>query len=158
MKYGHSTLAGLAALALLGVAGCATAPATYDVKNSEVIPASQDVVWERIVGFFATNNLSIKTIEKASGIIAAERIVGSPAVGGKILGWADCGANALATARSQSIDLNVFVRPQAAGTSVTVNTHFTEGRYNALTEAPETVSCNSTGALESAILAVAAGS
>lgn len=67
-------------LATLGaaLASCATAPEVYDFPKSRVVPEGKDAVWERVVEFFAANNLSIKTIEKDSGIVAAERMITSP--------------------------------------------------------------------------------
>ncbi|ADK99408.1 hypothetical protein [Brevundimonas subvibrioides] len=133
------------------IAACATAPATYAVTNTRVLPDSKDVVWERAVEFFAMNNLSIKTIEKDSGIIAAERMIGSPSRGGMIGTWASCGSELLMLPVAQSVDLNVFVRSvPAGGTSITVNTDFTETRT--FDASRTTVNCNSTGVLETSIL------
>lgn len=146
-----------AIVSALALSACATPPASYNVVNNRVVPESKDVVWERVVSFFATNNLSIKTIEKDSGIIAAERMISSPTTSGGILGWADCGVNAMAPARSQGIDLNVFVRPQGQATQITVNTRFNEVRFNTLTSMVEDVPCNSTGLLEERILNIASG-
>jgi hypothetical protein len=146
----------IAAAAFASLGACATAPQVYDVQNAQVMPEGKDVVWERLVGYFATNNLSIKTIEKDSGIIAAERMMGRPGSSGKIFNWADCGTELLMTPVSQSVDLNVFVRPVSSGTSVTVNTRFTESRVFA-DERPVLNYCNSTGALEGEILRAARG-
>ncbi len=146
-----TAVAGLACLS-----ACATAPATYSVNNSRVVPEGKDVVWERVVEYFASNNLSIKTIEKDSGLIAAERMIGTPRQGGDLAGWASCGSSALEIAVAQSVDLNVFVRPASGGTNVTVNTNFTErrqmGQYPATT-----VTCNSNGKLETRLLDAASG-
>jgi hypothetical protein len=142
-------------IAIVAVAGlasaCATAPGAYDVRNTRTYPQGKDAVWERVVETFASENLSIKTIEKDSGIIAADRMFGSPiGGGGTILNWADCGKGGLAIALSQAADLNVFVRPVAGGTSVTVNTRFQETRK--LMDTVATVQCVSTGNLEERLL------
>ena len=147
----------IAPLAVLVLAsGCATAPQQFEFDKTRTIPESKDVVWERLVGFFASNNLSIKTIEKDSGIIAAERMIGRPGSGGKILDWADCGSELLMTPINQTADLNVFVRPAPGGATVTVNTRFSESRQFA-DERPTVTICNSTGALERELLAAAGG-
>lgn len=138
------------------LSACATSPTHYEFSRSRVVPDSKDVVWERVVEFFAANNLAIKTIEKDSGIVAAERLFpGAPTTKGMILDWASCGHAPLETPIRQSVDLNVFVRPQAGGTNVTVNTQFQEVR-NFLDETG-TYECNSTGRLENMILDVAEG-
>lgn len=146
-------MAALAAAMLVG--GCATAPMTYHVTNTAVVPEPRDVVWERVVEFFATNNMPIQAIERDSGLIAAERQFARPSSPGMIMDWASCGSEALAIVTAQSADLNVFVRTVPAGTSVTVNTRFNETR--SFDTQSWTVECNSTGALESLVLRRAAG-
>ena len=44
------------------------------INNQRTFDATFDKVWEAIVAYFAKNNISIETIEKASGIIAAQKI------------------------------------------------------------------------------------
>ncbi len=141
----------VAIAAAAALSGCATAPLVHEVEKTRTIPASKDVVWERAVGFFATNNLSIETIEKDSGIIAAERTVNRPAAGTYMGGWADCGASFLEIPVAQLVDLNVFVRPVGEATSATVNARFTEVRQMG-SSPTTTATCNSTGALERMIL------
>lgn len=145
-----------ALLATASLAACATAPQTYTFDKARVVPESKDVVWERVVEFFAMNNLSIKTIEKDSGIIAAERMISTPSQDGNIAGWASCGTGMLTIPTAQTVDMNVFVRPAGAGTSVTVNTRFSETRQFA-DSPPQRVDCNSNGTLEGMILGAAAG-
>lgn len=134
------------------LSGCATAPMDHAVERTQTFVASKDVVWERAVSFFAQRNLSIKTIEKSSGLIAADRSITTPVEG--LEGYADCGVDPLTRRSLQTIDLNLFVRALPNGsTSVTVNTHFSETRmlgYNAMTI--KTVTCTSTGKLEQMIL------
>lgn len=139
----------------MALSACATAPTVYNVQNSRSIAQPKDVVWERVVEFFAMNNLSIKTIEKDSGIIGAERMIAAPSRNGMIGNWASCGSELLMTPVGQTADLNVFVRPVASGVTVSVNTRFTEAR--SFDGAPTTVQCNSTGELEKLILDAAEG-
>lgn len=145
-------------LAALGaaLASCATAPEVYDFPKSRVVPDGKDAVWERVVEFFAANNLSIKTIEKDSGIVAAERMITSPRGDGTVAAWASCGAAPLEVPVRQAVDLNVFVKPQGAGTQVTVNTRITEMRQFA-NDPLVTVTCNSNGTLERMVLDAAQG-
>lgn len=73
--------------------------------------------------------------------------------------WADCGGNYFETPQRRLLDLNVFVREVANGTSVTVNVHVQEVRTSALNRmVTDTVECSSVGALEKGILDVASGS
>ena len=138
-------------LGLLALGACATAPEVYEVQRTRVIDAPMDRVWSRSVEFFATSNLAIRTLEKDSGIIAAERMIGSPQVDGRIGSWASCGSGFLEIPIAQSVDMNVFVQPVTETTTrVSVNARFTETRRFDYTTTQ--VECNSTGALERSIL------
>lgn len=50
-------------------------PQNTDFTKEKMFSASFDNIWEGIISYFATNNISIKTLEKDSGIIVAERMV-----------------------------------------------------------------------------------
>ena len=47
-------------------------PKTYNFEKSRTYSKTFDEVWGKIVQWFAVNNIPIKTIDKASGIIATE--------------------------------------------------------------------------------------
>jgi hypothetical protein len=147
---GRHQVAAIIACTLV-LSGCVTAPSTYTFNKSRTYPESKEEIWQRAVEFFATNNLSIKTIEKDSGIIAAERMIGAPSSGGTILDMASCGVGALEVPVAQTLDLNLFVKTTSSGTNVTVNTRFSESRHFG-NDPPHTVECNSTGTLEQKIL------
>lgn len=146
-------LIGLACTAM--VAGCATPPATIPFENTATLPLSKDAVWSNLVEYFATSNIAIKTIEKDSGIIYAERMLAGPS---EIATVASCGSAFLAPAVAATADLNVFVRENGDGTKVTVTTQFRETRSNALAQGQLSVArCNSLGVIEGAVLAAASG-
>lgn len=128
-----------------GLAGCATAPVATDFDNTRVYSKSKDEVWTSLVAFFATNNIQIKTIEKDSGVIYAERSSFD-----KVM--ADCGVDYLYTEITNVASFNVLVIPRGGQTSVTVTSEFKAGRigpYNAT----KVTQCLSTGYLEQQILA-----
>lgn len=132
------------AACLLGLAGCATAPVPTDFDNTRVYSKSKDEVWTSLVAFFATNNIQIKTIEKDSGVIYAERSSFD-----KVM--ADCGLDYLYVDVTNVASFNVLVIPRGAQTSVTVTSEFKAGRlgpYNAT----KVTQCLSTGYLEQQIL------
>lgn len=144
----------LASVALAAglLSACVTAPIDHQVANTRTYPEGKDVVWEKVVGYFATNNVSIKTIEKASGIIAADRIYTGARTDIELAGFADCGKQPLTIPVRAVADLNVFVRTLPDGkTTVSVNTRYNEtrrfGNYPPIEQ-----SCTSTGKLENAIL------
>ncbi|HEX9346590.1 MAG TPA: hypothetical protein VF919_03375 [Gemmatimonadales bacterium] len=77
-------------LVALGLVGCVTyappqtsAPATLPPAP---VRASFDRTWSTVIDFFADNAIPVKTIDRASGYIAAERIGA-----GNNAKWADCG-------------------------------------------------------------------
>lgn len=144
-----------AAIAALAVSACATPPAYIEFDNSTSVEKSKDEVWANLVEYFATSNIAIKTIEKDSGIIYAERMLAGPA---EISSVASCGANFMAPSIAATADLNVFVRDQPGGTRVTVTARFRETRSDALANGQlSTVNCNSLGVIEAAILRAARG-
>jgi len=138
------------------LASCATTPPVLiPFENSTTIPLSKDEVWSNLVEYFATSSISIKTIEKDSGIIYAERMLAGAA---EISSVASCGSSFMSPSVGATADLNVFVREQPGGGSrVTVTTNFREIRSNALADGQlSTVRCNSIGVMEAAILNAAA--
>lgn len=145
----------LAAAALaLGLTGCVTAPAYIPIENSRAIPLSKDVVWSNLVEYFATGNIAIKTIEKDSGIIYAERMFSR---GSDLSAYADCGAAAMAAPIGGAADLNVFVRETPTGVNATVNARYRQSRASAWDGSVSSSDCSSLGNLERAILDAAAG-
>ncbi|MDJ1632246.1 hypothetical protein [Rhizobium rhizogenes] len=139
MNYKLLTVATLAALS-----SCATPPKATVFKNSETFSVTKDQAWEKLLAFFTSNNVQIKTIEKDSGVIYAER-------SGVDATYADCGQGGLAVDVSRSGTLNVFVREVSAGkTQVTVNTDFKIMRQ--FDGQPIIGECKSTGSLERGIL------
>lgn len=139
----------------LALAGCATPPAYVPFDNSTTVSLSKDEVWSNLVEYFATSNISIKTIEKDSGIIYAERMLAGAYEIGSV---ASCGANFMAPSMGATADLNVFVREQTGGTRITVTTNFREMRSNAMANGQMfTAQCNSLGVMEAGILRAAAG-
>lgn len=134
----------IAGVFVIGLVGCATAPVPTDFDNNRVFSKSKDEVWTKLVAFFATNNIQIKTIEKDSGVIYAERSAFDEAI-------ADCGSAGLMQYVSSVAAFNVLVIPQGGLTSVTVTSDYKVSRvgaYNTMT----VTECLSTGVLERRIL------
>ena len=123
--------------------GCGTDPQRTQFNNSAVIAKKKDVVWESLLDYFTRNNIQIKTIEKDSGVIYAERASFDA-------GMADCGEAPIARELVRSASLNVFVRSQQGGTQVSVNTTFAIVR--SFDNQSWKAECFSTGALEREIL------
>lgn len=140
---------------MLTLAACATPPAYVAFDNSITVDKSKDEVWANLVEHFATSNIAIKTIEKDSGIIYAERMLAGPA---EISSVASCGASFMSPSIAATADLNVFVREQTGSTRVTVTARFRETRSDAFANGQlSVVNCNSLGVIEASILQAARG-
>jgi len=149
----------VAALAALIVAGCASyqPPANYTGEKEQEFDRSYDEVWDDLVAWFANNNISIRNIDKASGLIATDHSLGSSSE------HVDCGTpGSMGTLLDRTVTINVLVRPtEAEGTRVRANV-FGTGRvsYPSMSGGAPSVSsveCASRGVMERAIFAAAAG-
>ncbi|MGH2343511.1 hypothetical protein ACRC7T_18755 [Segnochrobactraceae bacterium EtOH-i3] len=134
----------LAVASVIALAACASPPKETVFDKSNTFAVSKDVAWERLIMFFTENNIQVRTIEKDSGVIYAEKT-------GFDNGYADCGTNMLAPDLSRTATFNVFVRPVGGGkTQVTVNSEYKVTRqFDGKFFVNE---CKSTGLLESRIL------
>jgi hypothetical protein len=136
------------ALAAAIVCGCVSPPKTYSVQNSSSVPDAYNVVWTRLMQWFTSSQVQIKTIDKASGVIYAERASVANT------DYADCGSPGIATPIARPISMNVFVQPvNAQQTRVTITVTVTETR--SFDKTVFQVSCNSTGRLEREMLLAA---
>lgn len=138
----------------LAAAACAAPPALIPIDNSRTLGISKDEAWANAVEYFATGNITIRTIERDSGIIYAERMFGS---GNEVAQFADCGTAGMSVPTSTTVDLNVFVREAGDGVNVTVNTRFSQQRQSAWDNSISSVECSSLGVIENRILDAVAG-
>lgn len=150
-------------LAIVMLCGCVTAPQMFQVNNVRQYPVSKDVLWDRVIRYFATSNIQVKTVAKDSGVIYAERLItGSVptewSARGRIGDLADCGKDFMAIPAAQAMQFNVYVRELGAGlSSATVTVTYVESYQGMNTmygyyEPPPAVNCNSTGVLEGKVL------
>ncbi len=124
-------------------AGCTSMPANYTVNNSRTYDQSYDVVWEKIVSFFASRNIPIKNIAKDSGVIYAESSSFDDT-------FADCGKGGIMAPFARRASFNVFVTRTGSKPKVSINTEFKESR--SFQSSVTTVTCNSKGVTEQAVL------
>jgi hypothetical protein len=81
-------------LSVTGIVSACTwqPPQTYPAPAPVSIPASFGRVWDAVVDHFAEHNVPIKTIERASGIIATDAMAVPLSLSTQ---YADCGSDAL---------------------------------------------------------------
>ena len=154
----------------LAVTACATvAPAPSPSSASADVAQPFDTTWANLISFLSEHDIQIRTIEKASGVVYArlETRYHLPYVGitsnaalrsGDPSGaWANCGG--VGTPVSRATDVNAFVEHLSDTRSrvkVTVNVAEVQDVPGLLFGSTvQTVSCESTGQLEHAILAIA---
>jgi hypothetical protein len=134
------------AIAIAGIllSSCVEAPKETAFKNGETYNISKDEAWSRLLAFFTSQNIQVKTIEKDSGVIYAERSSADPTL-------ADCGKGGLAADVNRTGTVNVFVLEKGPQqTQVTVNTDFSIMRQ--FDGQPIVGQCKSKGILERMIL------
>ncbi len=125
------------------------------IDNSRVVPKPEEEVWSDAVEFFATGDVSIKTIDKASGLLVADRASIGLMDMTRFKGWADCGGVIPNTSMRGygEVSLNVFMKPKGpTATAVTVTARFTSHAPSWLSTALDSYPCSSTGLLEDEVL------
>jgi hypothetical protein len=78
--------------------------------------------WDAVIDLFAARNIPVRTIEKASGLIASDELAVDPADGPK---WADCGELGNNRYYPNEAVYNVVVRGDSAGSSVRTTVRWT---------------------------------
>ncbi|MCY1266032.1 hypothetical protein D9M68_325450 [compost metagenome] len=137
--------AALAALGIVVLTGCASAPKHYDVTRSRTYNASYDQVWSKLISVLAKSNMPLKEIAKDSGVIYAEALRFDER-------QADCGSAGILKPVARLGSVNILVQPVGNQQMVTVNSRFVETRYNSLDYSTSQIECSSKGQFETALL------
>ena len=90
-------------------------PPPAEPRDATSVSASMDETWDAVIDLFASRNIPIRTIERASGIIATEGLSVDSADG---LKWADCGRVGPKSIPANNAIYNVLVRGDSANSSV----------------------------------------
>lgn len=144
---GHATFrVSVAVILLAGVlVACATPPRSAAFDRSRDYAATEEAVWPLIVRFFATRNVPIRNIERASGLIVAESTRVDTAI-------VDCGFSYMDTPISRVATFNVLLQAAGEGRQrVTVSLAAYENR-SAYAGGVIQLPCESTGTLETVLL------
>lgn len=127
----------LVACSLLLVA-CATLPPAPAPRPDTNVNASFGRTWDAVVDYFARSSIPIKTIDRSSGIIAAEttRLVGDNS------SYAKC-SNGFMSVTPEGASFNALVRGDSARSNVRVTATWMAASSGSLT-----VVCQTTDAWE----------
>ena len=141
----------IVAVSLLGA--CASAP-VEEIKpfdKSRTLEAPYDEVWTNLIRFMSTNDISIASVEKDSGLIV---LTGDNLSSSLMEEYCDAKATFLTTLTSGKASGSVIVNSDEDFTTVTVNAKFSATFMNPMTNPPSysTRPCNSRGAFETAVL------
>ena len=109
----HRVLA--AVLVLLPACHKYQPPPPAEPRDATSVSASMGQTWDAVIDLFATRSIPIRTIERASGIIATEGLSVDSVDG---LKWADCGRVGPRLIPANNAIYNVLVRGDSGSSSV----------------------------------------
>ena len=144
------------ALVILLLTSCTTVhPIAHEFDAEKSFEVPEPIVWKAIMDFFTRNQLQIKTLERASGVVYAEhKYIGTQDA--HLLEWAaDCGTYPLMQPGAGNLSLNMFLSENLDKVNVRVNANYSKrwilsnpmlGIYSA-----EILPCTSRGTLEDSI-------
>ena len=120
----------LMAPAALAMVSCATMQPLPAPPSTEptTVEASFGKTWDAVIDYFATNNIGVRTLDRQSGFIVAERASIAPSMGE--LTYAQCPGTAFdqflvnTTVGPTSASYNLVVRGDSARSTVKVNIRF----------------------------------
>lgn len=142
-------------MALMLLAGCYSPPRAHEFEAERVYALQKDAVWSNLMDWLTSHRVQIKTVEKDSGIIYAERAyTGSVPV----FSYADCGMAGEQAISPQSAQFNIYVREVGPrSTRVSVNATYSAVFVNPVNNTSQNITCTSRGDLETDILNAADG-
>lgn len=123
-------------------------PAEPAPRTGKVIDVSFDKAWNAVIDVFAEKNISIKTLDRSSGLIVAERgsISSNQYLNPDIVNWSDCGGfSPTMRVYANRVGYNILVRGDSVRSTIKANfvfEHIGTGQYSSDFE------CVSKGVLE----------
>ncbi len=111
-------------------------PAPLTPREALEVDASQGQTWDAVIDFFAARSIPIRTIERASGLLASDALSIGP---GEAV-WASCGVFANDTLRPNWAIYNVLVRGDSTFSTIrtTVRWTYVEEKENRSRECTST--------------------
>lgn len=105
-------------------------PAPPTPREATEVAASMGNTWDAVIDMFAARNIPIRTIERASGIIATDQL----SVGDEGFRWADCGQHNGTTLSPDAAIYNVLVRGDSTSAVVKATVRWTRANASAVSE------------------------
>lgn len=154
MNGSKSPLLCLVAALLGGGCNAYTPPQPVPPREPTAVSASFGRTWDATIGYFADNNIAIKTIDRSSGLIAAEP-AGVPRRDRVRL--AECGREGDIRLEPSRVTYNVLVRGDSASSTVQVRATWSSSGTAAFSySAGVTYPCESSGIFEAEMESVVA--
>ena len=105
-------------------------PAPPTPREATEVAASMGNTWDAVIDMFAARNIPIRTIERASGIIATDQL----SVGDEGFRWADCGQHNGTTLSPDAAIYNVLVRGDSTSAVVKATVRWTRTNASSVIE------------------------
>lgn len=133
-------------IVLLLLTGCVqlVPPQAAVPRAATMVTAKKEKVWDAVIEVFAEMNIAIRTIDRASGFLAAEPSAVDFRAGPSL---ADCGSVIGRHIPPDRAAYNVLVRDDGQGATVKVTVAFNQG---GTPMDPTQINCTSRGVWESA--------
>lgn len=100
---------------LLALSGCASLPPAPPERSDTIVAAPFGKTWDAVVDYFARSSIPVKTIDRASGLIAAE----TTRLSGDNSGYASC-SNGVFSATAEGASFNALVKGDSIRSTVRV--------------------------------------
>jgi hypothetical protein len=126
----HAQLGLLVGAALSSACSAYKPPAPPTPREATEVAASMGNTWDAVIDMFAARNIPIRTIERASGIIATDQL----SVGDEGWRWADCGQHNGTTLSPDAAIYNVLVRGDSTSAVVKATVRWTRTNASAVIE------------------------
>jgi hypothetical protein len=111
----------VAVLFIVTACGGYRPPDAPEPRDATRVDASVTRAWDAVVEQFATRNIPIRTVERASGLIVTDQL----AVGREGRSWADCGKAHGRAYRPNAASYNVLVRGDSSAATVKATVRWT---------------------------------
>lgn len=101
------------------LSACASLPPAPPVRNDTPVAAPFGRTWDAVVDYFARSSIPVKTIDRASGLIAAE----TTRLAGNNSAFASC-SNGLFSATPDGASFNALIKGDSARSTVRVTANW----------------------------------
>lgn len=128
------------------ISGCVSTPETLEFNNARTYNKPQEEVWQKLVQYFDTSSIPIKTQDKEKGVLVAVRKLKRASI------YVECGTSDISSVRDGILTVKVSLQSlEESKTRATIIVTFSGYRlFAGLTK--NRIQCFSNGTLEEEVL------